>query len=324
MTDGDRAAGERDSLVTALLGDGRPLLAAVAVSLVFAGAFAIFLGVRGEFLPHDIGYLGQTADELRALADGRVVDFMLHDRVAWGGALMAIGLLYLWLVAVPLGRGAAWAWWLLVTTGALGIGTFLTWLGYGYLDSWHGWGTLALLPFAVVGAARARRRLGITAGIGALRPSRPWAGDVGRQHRGWQLLLVVAGGLVLVGAVISTIGIDVIFVPEDIDFIGLSREQLDAANPRLVPLIAHDRAGFGAAILVGGLLASGAVLHAAGSRSLWQAVIGAGVLAFGPAVIVHHVVGYTDPWHLAPAYAGAAVLAVGLLLARPDGASQVE
>lgn len=309
----------RDSLVAALLGDGRPLLATAAVSLLFAGVFAIFLAARGEFLPHDIGYLGQTADELRALGDGRVVDFMLHDRVAYGGALLAIGLLYLWLVAVPLGRGEAWAWWLLVTTGALGMATFLTYLGYGYLDSWHGWGTLALVPFSIVGAVRSRRHLAISGGPGSLRPA-GWTRPDGltrRERRGWQLLLVVAAGLVVVGAVISTIGIEVVFVPEDIAFIGLSRAELDAANPRLVSLIAHDRAGFGGAILTGGLLASGAVLHAAGSRALWQAVAGAGVLAFGPAIIVHHAVGYTDPWHLAPAYAAAAALAVGLALARP-------
>lgn len=309
---------QRDSLVAALLGDGRPLLATVAVSLLFAGAFAIFLAARGEFLPHDIGYLGQTAEELRALGDGRVVDFMLHDRAAYGGALLAIGLLYLWLIAVPLGRGEAWAWWLLVTSGGLGMATFLTYLGYGYLDSWHGWGTLALVPFSVAGAVRARRQLGITAGPASLRPTwrSPLSALSRARRRGWQLLLLVALGLVVVGAVISTIGIEVVFVPEDVAFIGLSRAELDAANPRLVSLIAHDRAGFGGAILTGGLLAAGAVLHAVGSRALWQAVAGAGVLAFGPAIVVHHAVGYTDPWHLAPAYAAAGVLAVGLALAR--------
>lgn len=95
-------------------------------------------------------------------------------------------------------------------------------------------------------------------------------------------------------------------------------DQMDAATPRLVPLIAHDRAGFGSTILVGGLLASGAALHARGSRSLWQAVVAAGLLAFGPAIVVHHVVGYTDPFHLAPAHIGASVLALGLLLSRPS------
>jgi hypothetical protein len=36
---------------------------------------------------------------------------MVHDRATFGGVLIAIGALYLWLVEFPLRRGAAWAWW---------------------------------------------------------------------------------------------------------------------------------------------------------------------------------------------------------------------
>lgn len=319
--DGAPAQGSTDSLWATVAGDGRPLLAVVAVALMFAGAFALFLAVRGEFLPHDEAFLGMSASELCSLADCRVVDFMLHDRAAFGGALLAIGVLYLWLIAIPLGRGDAWSWWLIVTTGTIGFATIMTYLGYGYLDSWHGWGTVALVPFAAAGAAFARRRLVPEGSIRLLwrppanhRPS-------GRAGTGWNLIVVIAVGLVAVGGVIVTIGIDRIFVSEDIAFIGLTRDQLDAVNPRLVPLIAHDRAGFGSTILVGGLLGSGAVLHERGSRSLWQAVAAAGLLAFGPAIVVHHVVGYTDPFHLAPAYVGASVLALGLWLSRPGAVS---
>lgn len=306
------------SLWSTLLGDGRPALAVVAVALMFAGGFAVFLSVRGEFLPHDEAFLGMTADELCRLAECRVVDFMLHDRAAFGGVLLALGLLYLWLIAIPLGDGEPWAWWLLVGTGTLGFATFLTYLGYGYLDSWHGWGTLAMLPFAVGGAVRSRRVLGPPGPPRSLVPH-GWASGLPPGERtGWRLLLLVTTGFVVVGAVIVTIGIDAIFVREDVAFIGMSREQLDAANPRLVPLIAHDRAGFGGGILVGGLLATGAVLHAAGTRALWQATAGAGVLAFATAIGVHHLVGYTDPLHLAPAYTGAVLFALGLWLARPS------
>lgn len=308
---------QEDSLWSVLVGDGRPLLVVVAVALMFAGAFAVFLALRGEFLPHDEAYLGMTADELCHLADCRVVDFMLHDRVAFGGTLAALGVLYLWLVLFPISAGEAWAWWLAVATGTVGFSTFLTYLGYGYLDSWHGWGTLALVPFAVVGAVLTRRRVVAPGGVQSL-----WAVThdttlSGRRRRGWQLVHLVAGGLVIVGAVILTIGIDAIFVQKDIEFIGLTRAELDAANPRLVSLIAHDRAGFGGAIFVGGLLGTVGTFHARGTRPLWQAVLAAGVLAFGPAIAVHHAVGYTDPIHLAPAYTAPAVLALGLWLGRP-------
>ena len=117
-----------------------------ALALLLSGAFAIFLAFRREFLPHDIAYLGMTAAELCGLADCRVVRFMFHDRVAFGGTLISIAVLYLWLAAFPLRQGLAWAWWAFVASGVLGFGSFLTYLGYGYFDTWHGTASLALLP----------------------------------------------------------------------------------------------------------------------------------------------------------------------------------
>ena len=89
------------SLVTILVGDGRPLLALFAVGLALAGLFAWFLSVAGEALPHELRFLGLSLEGLRALAGGRVADFMTHDRVAFGGTLLAMAVVYLWLVAVP-------------------------------------------------------------------------------------------------------------------------------------------------------------------------------------------------------------------------------
>src|SRR5262245_20190242 len=129
-----------------LVGDGRPALALTAVALFLSGAFAIFLAIRREFLPHDVTFLGMTANDLCSVADCRIVPFMFHDRVAFGGTLIAVAILYLWLAVFPLRRGFQWAWWAFVLSGALGFGSFLTYLGYGYLDSWHGVATVALLP----------------------------------------------------------------------------------------------------------------------------------------------------------------------------------
>src|SRR4051812_9713628 len=107
-----------------LVGDGRPPLVLVALGLILAGAFAFFLSATGELLPHDIAYLGMSAAELQRFDDGRVLDFMFHDRVAFGGTLVAVGTLYLWLIAVPLADGERWAWRLLAATGAFGFVTF--------------------------------------------------------------------------------------------------------------------------------------------------------------------------------------------------------
>ncbi len=39
-----------------------------------------------------------------------------------------------------------------------------------------------------------------------------------------------------------------VFVPQDLTFLGFQIGELQALNPRLVPLIAHDRAGFGGTV----------------------------------------------------------------------------
>jgi hypothetical protein len=125
--------------------------------LLFSGLFAIFLSFRREFLPHDVSYLGMSAAELCRLADCRVVRFMFHDRVAFGGSLISIAVLYFWLAAFPLLEGAAWAWWAFVASGTLGFASFLTYFGYGYLDVWHGTATLVLLPTFMLGLLYSRR-----------------------------------------------------------------------------------------------------------------------------------------------------------------------
>src|SRR4029450_7779492 len=86
-------------LARLLVRDGRPLLSLCALVLLFAGVFAFFIAARGEVLPHDIEFLGITPAELCAVHECRIVHFMVHDRVSFGGALVAIGVVYLWLRA---------------------------------------------------------------------------------------------------------------------------------------------------------------------------------------------------------------------------------
>ncbi|MGH9042418.1 MAG: hypothetical protein ACRDZ3_19550 [Acidimicrobiia bacterium] len=143
-------------LLEPILGDGRPLLLATAGSLFFAGGFMLFLAATGEFLPHDIHYLGMTADDLCRVASCRIVDFMIHDRAAFGGTLLGLSVLYVWLTVFPLARKEAGAWWAWLASATAGFGGFLAYLGYGYLDTWHGVGTLLLLPVFVTGMVRSR------------------------------------------------------------------------------------------------------------------------------------------------------------------------
>lgn len=295
------------------LRDGPGLLTVAALGLLGSGLFAWFLAVTDQLLPHDLAWLSITERELRAVADGRLIHFMAHDRAAFGGTLIAVAVLDLWLVRVPLAAGLAWAWWTLAIAGAIGFLSFLTYLGTGYLDTWHGLATLVLLPLygmglvatgpGLVDRAAGPRGL-LTPGDAPIAASRAWFGRA--------LLLLVGFGITVAGLTIATIGTFVVFVPQDIEYIGLTRAQLDAIDPRLVPLIAHDRSGFGGGLATTGLTVLACVWCGRASRSRWDALAIAGTAGFGAAVGVHGLVGYLDLTHVGPAVLGAVLFAAGL------------
>lgn len=299
--------------LSALIGDGRPLLLFTAIALLFSGGGAIFLSVTGHFLPHDVEFLGMQPVALCELNQCRIVHFMIHDRLSFGGVLVAIAVLYAWIALFPLRDGESWAWWTLVLTNATGFGSFLAYLGYGYLDGWHAWATSLLLPVTLAGLWKTRR---LCTKPPDFRPTAWPATWRSRQALGRLLWFVWGLGMVAAGATIMIIGMTLVFVPSDLDFIGYTREQLDAINPRLIPLIAHDRAGFGGGLLTTGLTVLCILWKAEPSRHLWQALVAAGTVGFGCAIGVHYPIGYVDFWHLAPAWAGAAVFAGGAWLSR--------
>jgi hypothetical protein len=82
-------------LITELIGDGRPLITFTGLVLGLSGLFALFLSATQHFLPHDVAFLGITPDLLCSINECRIVHFMFHDRVSFGGSLIAIATLYL-------------------------------------------------------------------------------------------------------------------------------------------------------------------------------------------------------------------------------------
>lgn len=301
-------------LFDALIGDGRPLLTLTALCLLFSGGFALFLSATGHFLPHDIAYLGMTAEQLCAINQCRIVHFMIHDRVAFGGSLIALSMLYLWMVQFPLRQGQAWAWWLFLITGTIGFGSFLTYLGYGYLDSWHGVATLLLLPCFVGGLILSFRRLSNPRSIRCLlKPSVRvrWTSAFGA---GRAILLMTAAGMIAGGMTIMIVGMTAVFVPQDLEFMSITPAELQMINPNLMPLIAHDRAGFGGGICTCGIAVLFCVLCGQPSKSLWQALCLSGIAGFSTAIGIHPAVGYNNFLHLAPAIAGALMFIIGLVL----------
>jgi hypothetical protein len=306
-----------DSFISTLVADGLPLLSLTGVALVGSGLAAFFLSATRHFLPHDIAFLGMTPQDLCDVNECRIVHFMIHDRVAFGGALVAIGTLYLWLVAFPLRERRAWAWWALFASGLVGFGSFLAYLGYGYLDTWHGVATLALLPCFMVGMMLSWRTLASPRSIRTAFQSAESVNMRSRAAIGRILLLVTAACMAAGGLTIMTIGMTTVFVPQDLAFMGLERAQLDAINPRLIPLIAHDRAGFGGGVATCGITLLLCLWRAPMSRHLWQAVGLSCFAGFSTAILIHPAIGYNDFVHLLPAFLGVSLFLVGWILSYP-------
>jgi hypothetical protein len=131
-----------------------------------------------------------------------------------------------------------------------------------------------------------------------------------------QLAFVAIGaGLAAGGAIICVLGASVVFVPSDLDFLGTTAAALDAANARLLPLIAHDRAGLGGLLLSEGIavLLTSLCGFREGARWLWWTYLVAGAVGFVDALGVHVMTGYLDVLHLLPAVTALALYAVGLI-----------
>ena len=298
-----------------LLGDGRSLFKLLAFALATSGGFVIFQAATGHFLPHDVAYLGMTSQQLCTLRGCRIVHFMIHDRVSFGGVLIAIAVMYLWLAEVPLKRGESWAWWAIAASGGAGFLSFLAYIGYGYLDSWHGAATLVLLPIFLGGLWRTRA-------LRQVRVERAPFDVRSRRGAGRVLLLAATFGIAAAGLTIMTVGATSVFVPTDLEFMGITPAELRAVNAHLIPLIAHDRAGFGGALVSCGVAMFFAVLFGRPSKSLWQALATAGACGFLTAIGVHPVIGYTNVGHLAPAVLGALAFLIGLIAFSPTSSAQ--
>lgn len=313
----DQTNRDNQGIVQAVIGDGRPLLLFIGLSLILSGAFALFLSANHHFLPHDVQFLGMTAEQLCGIQSCRIVYFMFHDRVAFGGALISVGALYMWLAEFPLRERKAWAWWVFVVSGLSGFGSFLAYLGYGYLDTWHGAATLLLFPLFIIGLARSRQFLERPREIRSLlQPGVkvPWLTRFGL---GRALLLATAAGMIAGGLTVMAVGMTWVFVPQDLEFMRVRPTELQAISARLVPLIAHDRAGFGGAICTTGITVFFCVWCSRPSKSLWQILCFSGVVGFAAAIGVHPMVGYNNLLHLAPAILGAVIFVAGLVLTYP-------
>jgi len=310
-----------ESLFAPLLANGRHFLTLGALGLLLAGGFAIFLAATGQFLPHDVQFLGMTPRDLCEQNECSVVHFMIHDRVSFGGTLISLSILYLWLIHFPLRNRERWAWWTLFISNVIGFSSFLMYLSFGYLDTWHLVATLLLLPCFTIGLALTFRMLDHHRSNTPLWKPTFDLWDKSTPGRGRLILLLSAIGMLGAGFVISVVGMTVVFVPQDLQYMHTTSAELAALNPRLIPLIAHDRAGFGSCVFDNGFIILVSLWYGRLSRHQWQALAIALSIGFTTAIGIHPLVGYNNPVHLAPACIGALCFTIGMAMTFPTKAA---
>jgi hypothetical protein len=135
-----------------------------------------------------------------------------------------------------------------------------------------------------------------------------------------QLYFVGLGaGLTVAGLIIAGVGVTGVFVWSDLQFLGTTSDALSRANAHLLPLLAHDRAGFGGALASDGV---GILLLALwgfrrGESWVWWTLLLAGLTGFLGGLYAHVAVGYLEFGHLFPVALSGAVFIAGLALSAP-------
>jgi len=282
-------------------------MAKLGFGMLIGGMLAWLIAATTVLLPYDEEFLGASRSVIRGFSP-HLLHFMTHDRITLAGTMVSIGIFYYQLAHHGLKYGLHWARTAVYTSCAVGFGSFFLYLGYGYFDPLHAAVAVMLLPMLLLSLRGWKDR-----------PSRKPPGlnndRIWRKAQWGQCCWVVLGfALAIGGLVISGVGITTVFVPTDLAYIGLSAEQLAAWNERLIPLIAHDRAGFGGALFSLATAIIGSALWGVnqGEKWLWWTFLLGGLPGFAAGLLVHVHIGYTDFVHLLPLYIAVLLYVGGL------------
>ena len=285
----------------------------LGLSMFAGGIMALLIATTRVVLPYDEAFVGLSRESLNS-TNPRLLAFMTHDRVSLAGTMLAVGVLYLQLSLHGVRHGRHWARVTILSSAFSGFCSFFLFLGFGYLEPFHAFVTAILFQFLLF-ALYSNLGEAVLVTPPNLREDWRW-----RANQWGQLLFVVHGVILIVaGVTISLIGITQVFVHEDLEFMQTTADELAKASPRLLPMIAHDRATFGGMLIATGItvLLSALWGFRQGDSWLWWGLLLGGGSAYTAAISVHVVVGYTNLWHLLPALGGALLLAVGLTLSYP-------
>lgn len=284
----------------------------LGLGMIIGGILAFIVAVKDVVLPYDTAFLGMNVDAINQVNE-RLLPFMSHDRITLAGTMLSIGIVYYQLARHALRYEQHWAKTALLTSGGIGFFSFFLYLGHGYFDPLHGVMAVILLPMFIL--AMLRKADQPSRKQPNLRNDRIW------QRAQWgQLMFVVLGfALAVGGATISIVGITNVFVPQDLNYLQTTTQNLMESNPSLVPLIAHDRAGFGGALFSQSIALLLTALWGIqqGERWLWWTFLIGGFPGFAAAFGIHFAIGYVDFIHLLPAVFALFLYITGLILLYP-------
>ncbi|RKQ32689.1 dihydroorotate dehydrogenase [Oceanobacillus halophilus] len=283
------------------------------LSILIGGLIALYFAFTSIILPYDETFIGLTRGEILQI-NPLILSFMSHDRMALAGTMISGGILYIQLARHGIKYGLHWtriSFHSAAIVGFLGIFLFI---GYGYFDWLHGLFWLILLPIYILSFREGKRAVRTPISIH------------GKNDRAWkyglygQLMFIILGFLIIIGGVvISTIGVFNVFVSTDLSFLCMTPEMLDNISNNLIPVIAHDRAGFGSALISVGLLVLTISLWGfrKGERWIWNTICIGALPAFTAGIGTHIYIGYTTFIHLLPVYFLVILYLLGLILSYP-------
>ncbi|MFD1738963.1 dihydroorotate dehydrogenase [Bacillus salitolerans] len=281
--------------------------------IFLGGLLALLFSMSVVILPYDESFLGLVRREIIEF-NSNILYFMAHDRMTLAGTMISGGFLYMQLAKYGVKKGLHWARKAIniaAITGFLGI---LLFIGYGYFDWLHGVFWLILLPFFILGFFKTKHATQSPSGKNLFNTT------IWKRSLYGQLAFVILGfSLLLGGLIISFIGVTTVFVPTDISYLCITPEALNEYNQRLIPVIAHDRAGFGSALVSVGALVLMISLWGIrqGEKWIWWTLTLGAIPAFLSGLITHYVIGYTDFGHLQPAYFALLLYVIGCFYTAP-------
>jgi dihydroorotate dehydrogenase len=284
----------------------------LGIGMMIGGLLAWLIASTRVLLPYDETFLGMDRAQLHELND-RLLSFMSHDRLTLAGTMLSIGIIYYQLARHGLRRQLHWAKTAAMTSGIVGFSSFFLYLGYGYFDPLHAVVAAILLPMFILAMRSHEDRP-------SYKPPNLHNDKLWLYAQWGQLMFVLLGGALAVGGLtIAYVGITDVFVHTDLLYLRSSSEQLMLANPKLIPVIAHDRAGFGGALFSDAVAILAISLWGIqqGERWVWWTLLLGGIPGFAAGLGVHLHIGYVDFIHLLPLYAAIALYAVGLVLLYP-------